>query len=331
MGSISDRLRLWSEVANQSRAEEDPEVLGGRRAEEFVASLIATHVNFRGAFAFGGKRIPSEPLRRRREFDLIVCTPKMIHLIEVKNWSGTLYDHGATWSQHRKNGEIVEHANLLVDNRERRDVLVEFLGRRGVEIPHAFATHHVCQKVFFIGERLRLDRSILEHPDVITGSKLRNYLDSQRGISFAEGLVCSLIEFCFHSELAGVLQRGLYGNMPAPTFRSVVSQVADTSTWDRVFLFGTKVLNGDLIELRLGSSTFGRHSLKSASTIRFHWTRGKLAGLAKAITGIGSIGRVDLGTRTEDVGSDGSLYFHCAGDQHPQSRSILDIERIELG
>ena len=69
---------------------EAADVSGGRDAEIFLQQLIGSSYAFKDGHVLTGRRIPSKRQGSRREIDLIVCTPRMIHLIEVKNWSGKL-------------------------------------------------------------------------------------------------------------------------------------------------------------------------------------------------------------------------------------------------
>ena len=82
------RLRQWAEIQKVRPIREAADVAGGRDAELLLKHLIGSSHAFKDGQVFAGRRIPSKRQGRRREIDLIVCTPKMIHLIEVKNWSG---------------------------------------------------------------------------------------------------------------------------------------------------------------------------------------------------------------------------------------------------
>src|SRR5690606_28386865 len=99
--SVFDRLREWRKVASTSPMLEDADVLGGREAEHFLNTLVQSRGNFKGAGLFPNKRVPAG--NRRREIDLIVVTAKRIHVIEIKNWSGSLRVVGDRWVQVNRN------------------------------------------------------------------------------------------------------------------------------------------------------------------------------------------------------------------------------------
>src|SRR5215469_15761396 len=122
--NLADRLKQWSEIQRVRPIHEAPDVSSGRDAELLLKELVGKSFQAHSAYLFAGRRIPSKRQGRRREIDLIVCTPKMIHLIEVKNWSGRLDVRDGVWRQTRRNGEIVEHPDLFEANRQRQDAVV---------------------------------------------------------------------------------------------------------------------------------------------------------------------------------------------------------------
>lgn len=332
--NLGDRLKAWSEVASQNSTEEDPEVLGGRNAEEFLHEYIGSSYNFKGSTLLAGRRVPSARLRRRREFDLIVCTRKMIHLIEVKNWSGQLRDRGHVWQQIKRGGEIKDHANLLTDNAEKRDVVIEYLDKCGVRCPSSFWSQHLCQKVFFMNYNLRMDNSIEQHPDIISRSRLDEYLQRHRRMSLGQCFVSAMIDICVASETAAVLQRGLFGVMPSQQCEKISKALSEVGTWDRLLLYGTKVVSGDLIELQIGGRQYSRERLLGLIANRevsFSWTRGKVTGLLKAVSGFGSLGKVKLNGAWTNVSPDDKIKFHIVGERTPAFRPLMDIDKITLG
>ena len=95
--NVLERLSRWRQLTKVQYREEDPEVLAGRDTEKYVAHLVDTHMNYKDAHSFVGKRVPSTMLKRRFEIDLIVLTRKKFHFLEVKNWSGQLNIVGDQW------------------------------------------------------------------------------------------------------------------------------------------------------------------------------------------------------------------------------------------
>jgi len=258
----------------------------------------------------------------------------MIHLIEVKNWSGQLRDRGHVWQQIKRGGETKEHANLLTDNAEKRDVIVEYLSEHGVTCPRTFWSQHLCQKVFFMNHKINMDKSIEQHPDIITRRRLDEYLQKHRRMSLGQGFVSAIIDICVASEAAEVLQRGLFGVMPSLQCKKITEALSAAGTWDRLLLFGSKIISGDLIELQLGRSIYSRDTLLGMASNRelpFNWTRGKVTGLLKAVTGMGSLGSVKLNGAWVDVSPSDNIKFHVVGERTPAVRPLVDVDKITLG
>ena len=173
------RLRQWDEIQRVRPASEAADVSGGRDAEIFLKQLIGSSHAFKDGLILAGRRIPSRRQGRRREIDLIVCTPRMIHLIEVKNWSGKLEVHQGHWRQNRRSGDVVDHGDLLKTNRQKQDAVVEYLHDRGVAIDDALIRDHIVSEIIFMNRRLELDSAIEAMPEIITRRELDKYLGRQ--------------------------------------------------------------------------------------------------------------------------------------------------------
>jgi len=169
---IVSRLRQWLAIQKVKPAEESPDVAGGRDAELLLKQLAGSSFPFKNAHLLAGRRIPSKRRGRRREIDLIVCTPQLIHLIEIKNWSGQLTVRDGLWLQTRRGGEVVDHGNLIQENRLKRAAVVEYLKERGIALDQLFVQEHIVPKVILTNPRLELDPAIESRPEVISRQEL---------------------------------------------------------------------------------------------------------------------------------------------------------------
>jgi hypothetical protein len=322
-----ERLRTWWTARRERPILEDPAVQYGRDAELFLHELVTTHFNHKGAYLFTGRRVPCPRRRMRREIDLIVLTTKMISLIEVKSWSGELIDRGKIWVQVRRGGDELQHPNLIEDNLEKRNAFLDYLRQHGLGTERDFAARHVCQKIVFTNPNLTVGPSIRAHPDVITRDKLAAFLDQQQSAGFAQRVFCSVIEFCLGADTA----QSVTGSIGKEQFAALVKCVGEIRTWDRLRLFGGKVLTGDLYELQIGGRQLPRDELGPTASIRVNWSRGKW-GLFKALTGLGAVGRLrlPLSGRQALTALDG-LTFHAVGDASPTALPLTRIEEIVLG
>ena len=335
MGLI-DRLRQWSEIRKVRPTIESAAVEGGRDGELLLKALVGASYQFKDAHLLSGRRIPSKQQGRRREIDLIVCTPRMIHLIEAKNWSGRLSVHDGVWRQTRRGGDVVEHGDLIRENLFRQDAVAEYLHDRGLDLDERFVRDHIVPKVIFTNPRLELDPATEARPDVISRRELDEYLGRQGRKGLAERMFSSLIEFCLDSESkhGGALSQGHHGRIPLREYEKIVACLSEVGTWDQLRFYGTKVVTGDVVSLRLGPKTYRKPELVEVSghlPIRLGWSRGRVIGLLKAITGIGSLGRLYLGRDRLGMSPDDTVMFHAVGDREPTSRKLVELEQILLG
>jgi hypothetical protein len=283
-----------------------------------------------------GRRIPSQRQGRRREIDLIVCTPRMIHLIEDKNWSGQLSVRDGVWRQIRRGGDVVEHGDLLRENLLRRDAVAEYLHDRGLDLDGQFVRDHIVPEVIITNPRLELSLEVEARPDVIRRRELDEYLGRQGKKGLAQRMFSSLIEFCLDSESkhGGAFSQGHHGRISARQYERIVACLSETESWDKLQFYGTKVVTGDVVSLRVGPKTYRKPELVEVSghlPIRLGWTRGRIVGLLKAITGIGSLGSLYLGKDRLGVSAGDTVTFHAAGNREPTSRNLVEMDRIVLG
>ena len=196
MKKKSNRLRQWRDLTRIETYSEDPEVIAGRQAEQFLSQIVETNLKWKNAYCYLAKRFPSKKYGRRFEIDLVVLTKKHLHFLEVKNWSGQVISSGSNWIQIRRNGERIENPNLVDYNSAKQQVVVEFLKERGLTLDKSYFS----QMVIFMNPKLILDRVIDKNPFVVPYSRLNKYLASQKGTSFAERMVHSIIEICLDLE-----------------------------------------------------------------------------------------------------------------------------------
>ena len=333
---LIDRLRLWSEIQRVRPIEESPDISGGRDAELLLKELVGSAFHFQDANVFAGRRIPSKRQGRRREIDLIVCTPNMIHLIEIKNWSGRLDVRDGVWCQTRRSGQVVEHADMFETNRQRRDAVVEYLRDHRVPLGEPFISDHIAPKIIFMNPKLELERAIEDRPDVISRRELDDYLGRQGQRGPAERMFSSLIELCRdrESRLGATSSRSDAGEIPPDQYRRIVDLLSQTSTWDQLHLHGTKVVTGDVVALEIGAKSYRRRDLVDRSAnlpLRLEWTRGRVRGLLKAVIGHGSLGSLYLNQTRMELSPTDTVRFHAVGESEPGSCKLVEVDQIILG
>ena len=333
---LIDRLAQWSEIRKVRPVEESPDMAAGRDGERALREMIGSSFRLGDAGVFAGRRIPSRRQGRRREIDLIVCTPRVIHLIEAKNWSGRLEVVGGHWRQTRRNGEVVGHGDLLADQRLKREAVVEYLNDRGLDLDERFVRDHIAPKIIFTNPRLELDPTVETLPEVISRRELDGYLGRQRPRNLAERMAASVLAFCLDWEvrMAGERPPSDSGPIPRDRYGKIVESLSGVGTWDRLEFHGTRIVAGDVVSLKVGARTYRRPELVERADglpIRLRWTRGPAWGLFKAVTGLGPLGSLDLGKARIEVSPADTVTFHAVGDKQPSARRLVELDRIVLG
>lgn len=328
MATVLERIKIWRDLMRADYTPEDPVIAAGRAAEQFLRTLVESNLKHKGAYCFLGKRVPSMRHRRRFEIDLVVLTKKHLHFLEVKNWSGDLMESGEDlWVQTRRSGEVVESPNLTKYNSEKRDVVVEYLHGKGIELDATYFT----QKVIFMNPHLRIDRKIMQNPDVVPADKLDHYLATQRGASYAERFVHSVVEMCLDSEKSSLVLDGLFHAMPKQHFNAAIDALAQLETWDKVVLHGGRVLAGDLLKLIRRPGTVDLKALPSGTRCPVKWTRSKVIGLLQSLFCDIPLGVFKFPDGAIALEPKDNLRFHAAGDEKPSEILMRNVNMVVRG
>ncbi len=328
--TFPDRLREWREVASWAPTAEDPEVLGGRRAEHFLSTLVQSHLNFEGASLYPNKRVPAG--HRRREIDLVVVTARRVHVVEVKNWSGSLRVVGRLWVQTNRNNREIEHPDLVADHQDKNLALIEYLRREGVLLDPEARAKYLSSKVIFMNPRLVVhDRAISEHPDVLLPHRLDSYLGQQRRPGFGEKILGSVVQWCLESESADVVMDGYFGSLTPDKVAAVRAAVDRLAAWDSLQYYGSRVEVGDLVRVSIGGSVVPREQIGGRRFCPVRWTRHKTWGLLKVLTGAGRLGRLHLPTGARPLSPRDFVFFHRPGEPAPTRIPLVGLEGITLG
>jgi Nuclease-related domain len=336
MKELIIRLRQWAEIQKLIPVLESVDVAGGRDAELVLKQIVGSSFAVKEGEVFAGRRIPSRRQGRRREIDLIVCTPRMIHLIEVKNWSGRVTVRDRRWSQHRRAGDVVDHGDLLETNRVKQEAVADYLHDQGVDVDEKLIRDNIVSEIIFMNRRLEIDPAIEALSEVITRRELDQFLGRQKQRGLAERMVSTLIELCLNSEFkrGDPLVKSGSQPIPAAKYSQIVQCLRETETWDRLQFYGTKVIAGDLLRLQVGPASYKKHDLVEMSAkqpIRLWWTRSWLWGLIQAVTGLGSLGKLYLGKTRMNVTYADTVTFHAVGDESPKTRGLAEVDQIVLG
>ena len=328
MPSLSERLRDWRAVRAVRPAADDPGAAGGRQAEQFLHTLVSTHLNFGSATLHPNKRVPAG--RRKREIDLLIVTPHRVHVIEVKNWSGSLRVVGGRWVQTNRSGREIDHPDLAADHADKNTALIEYLRTHGVHFGPASAGY-LSNKVIFMNPRLAVpDAAIANHPDVLLPHRLNAYLNAERRAGLGERLLGSVVRWCLDSESAAAVVGGP-PPIPDATLAAIRTAIDALPTWDALRYFGGRTETGDLLHVTAEGVVIPRNQIGGRFGCRVRWTRNRAWGLAKAVTGVGRIGWLHLPSGWRPITASDVALFHRAGEPAPAQLPLVALDGITLG
>jgi hypothetical protein len=330
MGDLTQRIKEWREIIAFNPTSEDPEVEAGRKAEKFLHYIVESNLRtkkYRDAHCFLGKRVPSEVHGHRFEIDLMVLTKKHLHFIEIKNWSGELYSNGQIWTQIKKNGVSIEHPDLTQYNSTKQAAVIEYLSKNGIQLDRSYFS----QKVVFMNHNLDIENRIQSNPCVVTPKRLNKYLNSHKGTKLTENIIHSLIEFCLDFEKSKIIIEGLFKAMPKKYYKKACRLLENLGTWDRVGLFGQRILTGDVLKVYHGDQIIDVSELTVGSKIKFFWPRNKFLGLAMALLTRFPLGTMRLNNKIIGVSARDKLKFHPAGQESPVTLPLGSVDWISKG
>jgi Nuclease-related domain len=340
MASWREHFNAWHTISktNLNPIEEDGWVLAGRDAEDLLRTIVNENYSFKGCHSFAAKRIPDSRNKRRREIDLIVVTAKNLYVIECKNWAGTLDVRGGQWIQTNSRGKVTTHEDVLNLNTFKMKLLVEYLQEQGIRVQ----SHQVCQKLIFMNSNLEITNSaIARNPDVVAPDRLQDYLGQQDNkLKPHEKLFASVIGLLLDEELKGKVLDGLaIERVGGERHERLIQEIGMLATWDKIFLHGTKILSGDIINRDIANIYRypNRVQINQVKEVQVGFVKSKWLGLAKAFFKVGRPIALDLydsqGRLLDKTSGDplSKIRIMEAGSTEPTSINLCEIDQIAFG
>lgn len=327
-GDLS-RLEEWREIISVIPEPELDEVAAGRDAEHALRAMTKSHLTFKTASIFHSKRVPRLEgilTRGRYEIDLIMVSPKQISVIEIKNWSGRLRVEDGKWIQERRNGEDVLHENPFVKNAEKLNCLCSMLETRNIRIPKA----KVSRTVFW-NKNLSVPLEIAKREDIVMNHELTRFLQNQKTTGFAEGFLMSLLELCLEQEKSAIAVDGFFEAVPSRDYNASVQAISALETFDKVELFGGRVVSGDLLELRTSEGTHSLKSIPSGFDVRVICKRNRFFLFFSALLGSNPLIALAPPLTNLSVKVGDKVLFHPAGVPKPEEIDIASVARMMRG
>ncbi len=327
-GNLS-RLEEWREIISVIPEPELDEVAAGRDAERALRAMAKSHLTFKTASIFHSKRVPrleGGSVKGRYEIDLIMVSPKQISAIEIKNWSGRLRIDGGAWIQERRNGENVSHDDPLVKNAEKLDCLCSMLESRNIRVPRAKVS-----RVVFWNKNLNVPLEMAKREEIVMNHELTRFLQNQKATGFAEGFLMSVLELCLDQEKSAIATDGFFEAVPSGDYNASVQAISALETFDKIKLFGGRVIAGDLLELRTREGTHSLKSIQSGSDVRVMCKRNRVFLFFSALLGSKPLMALGPPLSNLSVKAGDRVLFHQAGVPKPEEIDIASIARMIRG
>ncbi len=217
--------------------------LGERMAfEQLEKVLKSLHCR---AKVFRSLRVPKLEGSGKYEIDLVLASQQGILLIEVKHWGGKIAVESGNWIQIRAQ-EVKPLSDPVKLNQEKLLSLRQWLAQRKIVVPDG-SIHSI---VLFTNPHVSLNHELKKLKEIVS-------FDSLPGL---------VIEKC-----AGPKPK-FWQLKPAAPFRyaSLIRNLAQLPTWDRIRLHGGKKIHGDLEYIVLPtvrSSALQRTNVKRATVL----------------------------------------------------------------
>jgi hypothetical protein len=331
--SIRSRISHWLTLIKTMPIHEDAIKKAGEEGERKVLALMDGHRGLNDAHLYAGRRVPKtkdHPLipSRRSEIDLVVLTPKAVHVIEVKNWSGEIWqsdENPDQWIRRRRNRDPETIRNVADVNRAKAWSLCNYLESRGV----AVGADHIRSHVFFTNPNLKMDLDIAEMSDVVTVQHISGFL-SGLGTNTLDRIILRMAKLVLDKESADMVHQGLAGAMPQSIYDRMLQELDQLHTWDRLYLHGGAIETGDLVWVKSHGLVLKSDELQPGEQIRIQWQRGRILSLVRAIMG-DHLGHIITANQKVAADMQGQVFFHFAGQPEPVIVPVTSVNIIERG
>jgi len=326
--STTERLNIWRKISKTAPQSELDEVTAGRNAEKSLQTMFDAKLFFKKSCIFHSKRVPYRKGNRqgRYEIDLIVLTQKQICAIEIKNWSGSVRTDGSHWIQTRRDGSEIIHDDPIEKNRKKLEVLCKYLEERGCRLPKAKVS-----KVIQWNSKLKVDSKISNNSDLVLHFQLEKFLKSQKGSSFGETILHSVLSLCLDQETSEIALDGFFGAIPEEDYSKCLSIIDALHNFDQIEMFGGRVVSGDLLKLNLGGNSLQLKSLKKGQKVDILCIRTRLILFFIALWGKRSLFNLSDPFADVTVHPKDYILFHPAGEPKTKQIQLVELNNFKRG
>jgi hypothetical protein len=286
-------------------------------AEESVKEAL-NNIGFHETFL--RRRIFVAESNCNREIDVIAIIDK-IYVIEVKNWSGSVWCNGPRWFQLPVKAErALEFGDITEECHFKAMSLLRHLENvHKILLPPG----SVVSCVVFTSPAVKLDpNSAKRLPNVFTLESFREFIGKSRSGSSWRDLLAPVVPSFFHPSRSITLEQK----------NSVAHALGNVRTWDIVMLHNGTTIHGDLVSLECPNFYFS-YDRKHIVSVIFKWASPSLVGLAVSLWK-GSAGtvlvklteakRVPKRNESKPRNDDGDMYFPILMDKRKGDWNTTD-------
>jgi len=135
----------------------------------------------------------------------------------------------------------------------------------------------------------------------------------------------SVLELCLEQEASKIASEGFFSAIPTHDFDKGTRAVSRLETFDKLELYGGRVLSGDLIELRANGQSLSLKDLPSGRTININCRRNKLFLFFVALLTSSPMISFSDPYRSVSASPRDTVKFHAAGEEKPE---LFELSRI---
>jgi hypothetical protein len=313
---IRNQIRESQRVHTQEGADAAGDA-GERDVKDVVDRIITHHGSGLGVRTFAALRVPQRGSKRSKyEIDLLIAGPHGLIGLEAKNWGGSLdAGHAGKWGRVTSAGETLVHENPVALIEEKIRSVEAYLAAKGVVVsPGSIHTW-----VVLTNSRIKLSPSIKQIAGVVRIEDLAHELLPRIGPNHPG---------FWHSTARRLgLERTVQPSIM--NIREAITVLEQLPTWDRVVLYGGKVLRGDIISPGVPLAAGSTLSREQARVIQIRIAR---SGVAAWITKP-KARWIDYAARTHSarITLDSGLRIKLAGRGDEEQVSLASVVSIEFG
>ncbi|MFW5758855.1 MAG: hypothetical protein ACOCYO_09250 [Bacteroidota bacterium] len=230
----------------------------------------------------------------------------------------------------------VEHDDVVKKNEKKLKALLKYLNKKGFKI----SPSDCSQRTILMNNNLRIEsKEIYNSAYVIPPDQLDAYLANQKNrVAPHKRFISSVVDILLDEESSKKFKNGFIQKIGGEDHRKLIYDIMKLPTWDKVYLYGNKVLTGDILksEPNIFKSTY-KVPFRDTHRIKVRLVRSKSSLFVKSVLTVGRPVGLDLYNargkkiyKTE-ANPNGIVRILPAGSPEPVDVPVFQVEEIVYG